>query len=121
MNAYRISLQHDYAASFFEEALHPSVAELRQRDAFLEELDTAIPNEIIGTNIVAEIPDIELPFGDVQREVYYPPVKINREEFVVPMEAVHRRVPRTPHILTGLDTNNGDLYRISSPRKTSAA
>ena len=56
----RIRLQHDLAQSFFNDALHPNMDELRRRDSAIAELDKVHPFRNEGTDLVAEIPDIDI-------------------------------------------------------------
>ena len=62
MNRYgsTIRLQHEYAARFFEEAMNPDIEELQQRDAFFESLERECPIRVEGTDLVSEIPDIDV-------------------------------------------------------------
>lgn len=62
MNGYgsTIRLQHEYAMRFFEEAMTPDMEELRQRDAFFANLEQECPVRIEGSDLVAEIPDINI-------------------------------------------------------------
>lgn len=62
MNEYgsTIRLQHEYAARFFEEAMNPDLEELRQRDAFFAILEQECPVHTEGTDLVSEIPDIDV-------------------------------------------------------------
>lgn len=55
-----IGLQHQHAARFFEEARHPNLQELRQRDAFLAKLKRECTVRIEGTDLIATIPDIDI-------------------------------------------------------------
>lgn len=55
-----IRLQHEYAARFFEKAMHPDMEELRQRDAFLANLEQECPVQIENGDLVTEIPDIDM-------------------------------------------------------------
>lgn len=62
MNEYggTIRLQHEYAPRFFEEAMNPNMEELRQRDAFFANLEQECPIRIEGTDLISEIPDIDV-------------------------------------------------------------
>lgn len=55
-----IGLQHQHAARFFEEAMHPNLQELQQRDAFLAKLKRECPVRIEGADLIATIPDIDI-------------------------------------------------------------
>lgn len=59
-NSCRIDLEHDFAASFFENAMHPNVEELQRRDAFFSRMQEEFPCWVEGTDIVAEIPDFDI-------------------------------------------------------------
>lgn len=62
MNEYgsTIRLQHEYATRFFEEAMNPDMDELRQRDAFFANLELECPVRIEGSDLISEIPDIDI-------------------------------------------------------------
>lgn len=62
MNMYgsTILLQHEYAQSFFEEAMCPDIEELERRDAFLTRLQQECPIHTEGTDLVTEIPDVDI-------------------------------------------------------------
>lgn len=55
-----IRLQHEYSMRFFEEAMNPDMEELRQRDVFLANLEQECPVRIESSDLVAEIPDIDI-------------------------------------------------------------
>ena len=59
-NSCRVYLQHEYAHNFFYSALHPNVDELRRRDAFFAELENTFRYWSDGSDLVAEIPDIDV-------------------------------------------------------------
>lgn len=60
MSGSRIFLQHEYAAAFFDRALNPDLEELRCRDVFLSDLAQTCPYWREGTDLVSEIPDIDI-------------------------------------------------------------
>lgn len=55
-----IGLQHRNAARFFEEAMHPDLEELQQRDAFLAKLERECPVRTEGSDLITTIPDIDV-------------------------------------------------------------
>ena len=54
-----VGLQHQHAGRFFEEAMHPDLEELQQRDVFLAKLERECPVRIEGADLVTTIPDID--------------------------------------------------------------
>ena len=56
----RILLQHDQAQRFFEEAMNPVMEGLQRRDAFLATLNAECPIRMEGSEIVMEIPDVDI-------------------------------------------------------------
>ena len=75
MNDYNvIRLQHEFAAPFFEEAMHPSVEELQRRDLFLESITSELSCRLDGEDIVSEIPDIDLTVDKQPEKVNYIPL-----------------------------------------------
>ena len=54
-----IGLQHKRAFQFFEDAMHPDLEELQQRDVFLAKLERECPVRIEGADLVTTIPDID--------------------------------------------------------------
>lgn len=55
-----IRLQHEHARDFFESLAHPDIEALRRRDAFFAELDREYPMRTDGTDLIMEIPDIDI-------------------------------------------------------------
>lgn len=55
-----IRIEHEYAQSFFDEAMHPDLDELRRRDAFLAELEETCPVHIEKEDFVVEISEIDI-------------------------------------------------------------
>lgn len=55
-----ILLRHEDAQAFFEETLHPNLAVLERRDAFFKEIDGKISGRTEGTDLVEDIPDIDI-------------------------------------------------------------
>ena len=60
MNSCRVFLQHEFAQAFFDEALHPDTAELSRRDSFISELTRTCQYWNEGSDLVSEIPDIDV-------------------------------------------------------------
>lgn len=76
-----VRLQHTYAQSFFDAAMHPDLDELQRRDDFLAELEAAYPIHTEGTDIVAEIPDIDITALMVPPNEGYVPVKLRTHHY----------------------------------------
>lgn len=53
-----VYLQHEYAKSFFDDAIHPDLNELARRDAFLEKIHQELQIYVDGSDLVAEIQDV---------------------------------------------------------------
>ena len=56
-----IFLEPDQAETFFQESLKPDIEALRRRDVFLDSLEKELLWHTDGLDLVAEIPDIDLP------------------------------------------------------------
>ena len=72
-----VRLQHASAQSFFDEMVHPDLERLRRRDDFLAKIEAAYPIRAEGTELVAEIPDINIAaLMAVPQNEGYVPVKL---------------------------------------------
>ncbi len=60
VNGCRVLLTHDAAQSFFDEAMHPDMESLERRDAFFAALHEELSCRMDGTDLIEDIPDIEL-------------------------------------------------------------
>ncbi len=55
-----IKIPHEAMPSFLEEAMNPSTKDLIKRDKFLERIEKDLHCRMDGSDVVSEIPDIDI-------------------------------------------------------------
>lgn len=68
----RILLKHGEAQTFFEKAMHPDIEPLERRDSFFARIKEELSCRVDGTDLVEDIPDIDISSLLTPKDVYSP-------------------------------------------------
>nr|WP_325305117.1 hypothetical protein [uncultured Dysosmobacter sp.] len=68
----RILLKHGEAQTFFEKAMRPDIKSLERRDSFFMRIREELSCRVDGTDLVEDIPDIDISSLLSPKDVYSP-------------------------------------------------